>query len=321
MPITLPNLDDREFADLVAEAKSLIPQLAPSWTDHNPSDPGITLIELFAYICDMLIYRTNRVSNANKRVFLQLLMGKEWSAQHSAQSLDQQVAAAIIEMRTEERAISNEDYENYALTVEGVARAYCRPLRNYQAAADKLFETMTAHVSLIIVAKENPFDTELITNQLAQKVNSTLANRKLLTTQLHVVSANYLSLGVNLSLTIFDDFKEKEIEAIALHKLEEFFHPLTGGADGKGWQLGQPVYIADIYTLLDQLPGVDYIEPHSVKPSLALDADSTQPPQDRVIDVEGTTNLVGIKLKENELLQFKKEWSALKVALQGTQDV
>ncbi len=35
MSITLPNLDDREFADMVAEAKGMIPQLAPSWTDHN----------------------------------------------------------------------------------------------------------------------------------------------------------------------------------------------------------------------------------------------------------------------------------------------
>jgi len=49
MPLTLPVLDDRSFDDLVAEARALIPALAPEWTNHNPSDPGITLIELFAW--------------------------------------------------------------------------------------------------------------------------------------------------------------------------------------------------------------------------------------------------------------------------------
>ena len=46
MPIPLPNLDDWTYADLTAEARALIPSLCPEWTNHNPSDPGITLIEL-----------------------------------------------------------------------------------------------------------------------------------------------------------------------------------------------------------------------------------------------------------------------------------
>src|ERR1044071_5129365 len=73
MPITLPNLDDRRYADLVEEARSLIPTYAPEWTDHNESDPGITLIELFAYLSEMLIYRLNRVTDATRYAFLKLL--------------------------------------------------------------------------------------------------------------------------------------------------------------------------------------------------------------------------------------------------------
>ena len=49
MPLPVPNLDDRKFQELVDEAKRRIPRYAPAWTDHNVSDPGITLIELFAY--------------------------------------------------------------------------------------------------------------------------------------------------------------------------------------------------------------------------------------------------------------------------------
>lgn len=48
MPLTPPNLDDRTFADIVAQAKTLIPRYVPEWTNFNESDPGITMVELFA---------------------------------------------------------------------------------------------------------------------------------------------------------------------------------------------------------------------------------------------------------------------------------
>ena len=316
MPIKLPDLDDREFADLVAEAKTMIPQLAPAWTDHNTSDPGITLIELFAFICEMLMYRTNRVTDANKRVFLELLMGEKWLLDEmpdSAQTLNQQIAAAMKRLRLEERAISNEDFEKYALKVDKVARAYCRPLRNYQAETNKLYESTPAHISLVIVANENPFDPELIKAKLAQQIENELENRKLLTTWLHVVPAIYLELGVNFTLIIFNDYKEEDIEERALKSLDIFLHPITGGMDGKGWKLGQSVYLADIYALLDQLPGVDYIEPLPDKSALVLDANATQPASDRAIKAGDTDNMIGIRLLENELLQFKKECSKLTI--------
>ena len=46
MGLTAPNLDDRRFQDLVDDAKRQIARRSPEWTDHNVSDPGVTLIEL-----------------------------------------------------------------------------------------------------------------------------------------------------------------------------------------------------------------------------------------------------------------------------------
>jgi hypothetical protein len=73
MPLQAPNLDDRTYAQIMAEAKTLIPRYAPEWTDHNESDPGITLIQLFAWMTDMLLYRLNQVPERNYIKFLQLL--------------------------------------------------------------------------------------------------------------------------------------------------------------------------------------------------------------------------------------------------------
>jgi hypothetical protein len=68
-----PKLDDRTYQDIVEEALRMIPRYAPEWTNHNPSDPGITLVELAAWMTDLLIYRLNQVPDKNYVAFLNLL--------------------------------------------------------------------------------------------------------------------------------------------------------------------------------------------------------------------------------------------------------
>jgi predicted phage baseplate assembly protein len=67
------NLDDRKFQDIVDQAKRMIPQFTPEWTDHNVSDPGVALIELFAWMTDLLLYRVNQVPDKMYTKFLELM--------------------------------------------------------------------------------------------------------------------------------------------------------------------------------------------------------------------------------------------------------
>ncbi len=74
MPLPSPNLDDLRFQrDLVDEARKRIIHYCPEWTEYNLSDPGITLIELFAWMTELLTYRLNRVPEKNYIKFLDLL--------------------------------------------------------------------------------------------------------------------------------------------------------------------------------------------------------------------------------------------------------
>ena len=73
MALPVPNLDDRRFQDLVDDAKRLVQQRCPEWTDHNVSDPGVTMIELFAWMTDQVVYRLNRVPDRNYVKFLELI--------------------------------------------------------------------------------------------------------------------------------------------------------------------------------------------------------------------------------------------------------
>ncbi|NUT50822.1 MAG: putative baseplate assembly protein, partial [Saccharothrix sp.] len=73
MTLPVPNLDDRRFQDLVDEAKRMVQQKCPEWTDHNVSDPGVTLIETFAMMVDQLLYRVNQVPALHYLRFLDLI--------------------------------------------------------------------------------------------------------------------------------------------------------------------------------------------------------------------------------------------------------
>jgi Baseplate J-like protein len=73
MPLVLPNLDDRRWGDLVEEGRALIPVYGGEWTDHNVHDPGITVMELLAFVAEMDIFEQNQVTDRHKRKFLELI--------------------------------------------------------------------------------------------------------------------------------------------------------------------------------------------------------------------------------------------------------
>ena len=73
MGLETPRLDDRSFNDILEEARARIPLYTPEWTDHNVSDPGITLIELFAWMTDIVLYRLNRVPDKHYVKFMELI--------------------------------------------------------------------------------------------------------------------------------------------------------------------------------------------------------------------------------------------------------
>ena len=73
MPLPTPELDDRKFQDIVDEAKRLIPRYCPEWTNHNVSDPGVALIELFAWMSESILYRINQVPDRLYTKFLDLV--------------------------------------------------------------------------------------------------------------------------------------------------------------------------------------------------------------------------------------------------------
>jgi hypothetical protein len=260
MPLQLPNLDDRKYNDLVEEARMLIPTHAPEWTNHNPSDPGVTLVELFAYLAEMLIYRLNRVTDPNVHAFLRLLNGPNW-APSGEQALTEEIRDSVLALRRSDRVVTCKDFESLALAADpGVARAHCLPRRNLESenpltgGVDR-----PGHISVVIVpvpkaSENNPQPAP----DLIQSVKNDLEPRRLLTTRVHVVGPRYFTVGVRLTLVLKPDASE-QVQDQVVKALQRFLHPLDGGPDERGWPFGRNVYVSEIYQLLDTQPGVDYV--------------------------------------------------------------
>lgn len=83
MPLIIPMLDDRRYQDLLDEALARIPVHTPEWTNFNQSDPGVTLLELFAFLTENLLYRCNQIPERNRKKFLTLLGIPLRSAAHA----------------------------------------------------------------------------------------------------------------------------------------------------------------------------------------------------------------------------------------------
>lgn len=74
MPITLPVLDDRNYEQILEEALRRVPVYTPEWTSYRvESDPGVAIVQLFAFLTESLLYRANRIPELNRLKFLQLL--------------------------------------------------------------------------------------------------------------------------------------------------------------------------------------------------------------------------------------------------------
>ena len=295
MALPLPDLDDRTFADLLEEARARIISHDPDWTNHNPSDPGVTLVELFAWLAEMLIYRANRVPDRHLVTFLKLLNGPAWKP---GADLEQDIRTTAVALRQRDRAITCQDHEELARAASTqIARARCVP-RRYLAAGTEAQRTAPrpGHVSVIIVPDEGlqPDDT------LLQSVRDHLEPRRLVATRTHVVGPIYAPVGAEILLARRPDMPTAELRPLVVGALERFLDPRAGGTEGAGWPFGRNVYVSELYELLEGIAGVDYV------PDLAV---SSQCPPDatRCVAAEPLWNqdgeLVGLGLAGHHLPQ------------------
>jgi hypothetical protein len=308
-----PVLDDVTYADLVAQARRTIPALAPDWTDHNPGDPGITLVELFAWLAEMLVYQADQLPPDRTDAFLTLLNGPGWAR---TADLDTAVRDTLATLRGPWRAVTADDVVRLLTEVWPADDASRPPLRRAHCVPERDLATAPAgdvaapgHLSIVIVPEPAPdgADLPVASPELCAAVLEWLEPRRLLGVRHHVVPPVYVPVTSTARLVIRDDYAPATVarsgvltdEAIAEEvgrqgaaALAAYLHPVTGGADGTGWPFGRDVHASEIYAVLDRLPGVDFVD------GLRF----VDPAPDRQIIAGG--DVVGVRLAPHELVDI-----------------
>jgi len=304
MPIPLPNLDDRSYADLTAQAQALIPSLDPAWTNYNPSDPGITLVELLAWLTEMLLFQVNQVPPASTEKFLKLLNGPDW-VRPPSMSLDAAIRLTILGVRERYRAVTADDYEWLALNAwpqsaeagqlpggGKLARVHCIPRRNL-AAIDPAVRSAEApaHMSLVVVPEPEPPPGD---GSLYDALWRFFDERRTLTTRHHVVGPAYLPVQISANLALHDDAPPCQTLTDAHQALAAFYDPLTGGPAQEGWPFGRAVYASEASAVLERVSLVDYVE----------DVQVTAPGAPDRVQADDSGNPVTVVLDADELVQL-----------------
>jgi hypothetical protein len=291
MPIPLPDLDDRSYAELTARARALIPALAPEWTNLNPSDPGITLVELLAWLTEMLLYQVNQIPDASTDKFLKLINGSDWPPE--PMSLDAAIRQTVLGLREPYRAVTAEDYEWLTLhawpaTEEAerlpgggkIARVRCVPRRDLSAAdPEERRAPAPAHVSLVVLPEPEPLppggpgpagrrrpgaprrpEAADPVAELHEALWRFFDKRRTLTTHHHIVAPRYVPVRVSANLALRGDAPPQEALGAARDALTVYFDPLTGGGDGEGWPFGRAAYASEVSAVLQGLALLSYVE-------------------------------------------------------------
>ena len=244
MPIGLPNLDDITYDDLVAEAVARIPGLTDAWTDFNPTDPGIVLVEMFAWLTEMLIFQTNQVTDHQRLTFLKLLNGPDRSTSLIAETVtesdldkstanklldllypetpasgarrppdpidlavvDAGVRATITAIRRVERVVTTADYEARVLRKfkDKVARVKAVPRRDLESGGNGGQANESDHMSVLVVPHHF-----VVTNAML----AALDTRRLHTRDPEKLKTELRTLKSNLSVSL-SELRDRVIQGL-----------------------------------------------------------------------------------------------------------
>lgn len=196
----VPTTLEPGYDGLVQQALAVLPAHAPQWTDHNVSDPGITLIELLAYFSDALLYRLGRSGMAARPGFLSLLGGTP-----AGGDLDEALRSRVAELAQADCAVTPQDHERLALQALSAlphardTRVLCLPRTAPDQPASDAMAERAGHTTLVVFCA--PHATPAEREQQLAAVHRHLEPRRLLGSRLHVAAPQPLYLALRVRAT------------------------------------------------------------------------------------------------------------------------
>jgi predicted phage baseplate assembly protein len=177
----------------------------------------------------------------------------------AAETIEQAKLRGPLALRTRDRAITGEDYEQLAKrAAPDIARVRCMPARGPSEAGG---------VRVLVVPAAAPdqdgrlvFEDLLPDEDTLAEVASYLDTRRPVGTRVIVEPPYYRGVTVVAALTARPRMSTKTLKGDALRALYEYFDPIRGGPDGEGWPFGRPVQAGEVHAVLQRLAGTEIVD-------------------------------------------------------------
>lgn len=177
------------------------------------------------------------------------------------ESVENAILRAQALMKTPERAVTCEDFETLALKANSkVGRVRCLSPKN-RSQADGLSPGTVRVLVLPQMTRTNsiPAPEELyLKDKLANSVRDFLDDRRLLTTGLEIIGPRYVFVSTEVAFVPAEGFAVESVKQEVKSRLDRYFHPLFGGALGKGLPFDRPFVPGDLFAIIQTVPGVAY---------------------------------------------------------------
>lgn len=307
MPIQLPDLDNKTFDNLMKEMIASIPKYTKEWTNFNPSDQGITILELLAWISEALIYRTNIIPEESYIIFLRLIAGpgdiydetdkahlnllqylKDISDVKIKPDIQSMKAEAQRFLSSRYRAVTKEDFRELALEACSEIKKADETFPEIKRA--KVFVS-SSKVDVVIIPeyKNLPENEKLI----IEPVKKYLEPRRLIGTVVEVKLAEYTKINLKITIACKSYAQPETVKASVREAVNTYFDSIKGGPEGKGWPYGRNLMVYELFHVIERIDGVKYVSEVSAK-------SESESPLQFPVEIKGLIYLeaIAVEIKE-----------------------
>ena len=292
MPIQIPNLDDRNYEQLLRETESLIARYFPDYSDIGPVDPAVAINELFCYFFDMVSYQINRVTPDTRRNFASLL----GIPQVYGSTPEELISQALSKISRVNRAITAGDIETLVIQA---SKTICSKEGEVQrtrvvpgADRTRVYVLQAGALRTLTKAQRTELEKDL------QRIYDYLRVCGPVGSHFSIEQTPFLNVSIMTEVvkrrdsTMSNDALAKTIE----DKIKLFYDPLKGGAKGEGFEYDRPLTRGDVYELIEGTRGVDHVRSLYIKESSRSEYNMTNPldllspPRGGIIRLRQTTS-------------------------------
>lgn len=272
MPFQLPDLATKTYKDILDEMIVSIPKYTDRWTNYNPSDPGITILELLSWIGETTLYRIDRMPEESYVNFLRLVAGAAGADEVESLLKDPDVdrshrklleflkeiengtrktipeikAEALDFLSSRYRAVTEDDFRELAIeaTDSGIFEAKVKRAIVYRSPDEE-------KVEIVIVADRQDKYKELI-----ESVRNYLNPRALIGTIIEVKEPAYTGVAINIKIVCQPYARIDKVKENVRLRVSDHLDPFIGGPLKKGWPYGRLLTIYEIVQIVEKTDGV-----------------------------------------------------------------